>query len=339
MPPSSQIVATGAFLPEVEITNDDLRARFDAAFPGFVDEMEASTGIQRRFHAPDAMVTSDLATAAAREALGRAGLAPGDVDLILLGTDTPDYVTPATSVVVQHKLGATKAGTFDIGCACASFPVGLTTAAGWIATNPAIRHVLVIGAYLMHRHAADDDPTTFFYGDGASAAVVSAGSEPGFVAASTRADGSYHAHWGIYSGGTAEPASEESVREGRTKVRLLERYPPDVNHDGWPAIVRELATRGGFAVSDIDLAIFTQVRKPSIELVMADLGLPLERTHTIMEDHGYTGSACVGMALDAAVLAGNVRAGDLVVLVGSGVGYNQAGCAFRIGDALPGAPA
>ena len=113
-------------------------------------------------------------------------------------------------------------------------------------------------------------------------------------------------------------------------VRLLQRYPPDVNHENWPRIVRMLAERGGFAVQDIDLAIFTQVRLPSIKLVMEDLGLPLEKTHWVMDKWGYTGSACIGMCLDDAVDHGKVKSGDLVTLVGSGVGYNYAGVALRM---------
>ena len=91
-----------------------------------------------------------------------------------------------------------------------------------------------------------------------------------------------------------------------------------------------MAANGGFDVSDIDFAIFTQVRKPSIELVMADLGLPMEKTHTVMEKWGYTGSACVPIALDDALEQGKILSGDLVAMVGSGVGYNQAGAAFRM---------
>ena len=255
---------------------------------------------------------------------------PRIIDLIILGTDSPDYITPATSVVLQHKLGALNAGTFDIGCACASFPTGLATAAGWIATNPGVRKVLVVGVYMMHKLAAADDPMTFFYGDGAGAAVLEAGDAPGFITAAAQADGSYHGHWGIYSGGTYEPATVESVRAGRTQVRMIDRYPPEVNHDGWPRVVRRLAAEGGFEIPDIDLIIFTQVRKPSIVTVMEEIGLPMPRTHTIMEEVGYTGSACIGMALDDAWKKERVRTGDLVVLVGSGVGYNQAGVAFRM---------
>jgi len=325
----ARVVSTGRFVPEREITNDMLRERFDAVVPEFVDKMEASSCIRTRYWAPDDWATSDVALPAAQQALKRAGRSPEEVDLIILGTDSPDYITPSTSVVLQHKLGARNAGTFDIGCACASFPTGLAIGSGMIATNPSINIVLVVGVYLMHKLADPRDPMIFFYGDGAGAAVLEPGTKPGFLGSAFQADGSYHRHWGIYSGGTAEPATEESVREGRSRVRMLERYPPEVNHEGWPRLVRKLAVDGGFTVSDIDFAIFTQVRKPSIELVMDDLGLPLDRTHTVMEKWGYTGSACVGMALDDAVQAGKLGSGDLLVLIGSGVGYNQAGAAFR----------
>src|SRR5947209_8337476 len=187
----------------------------------------------------------------------------------------------------------------------------------------------VLGVYLMHKLTAANDPMVFFYGDGAGAAVLAPADEPGFLNAAFQADGAYAGYWGIYSGGTAEPASEESVRAGRTQVQIVQRYPPEINHEGWPRLVRRLAREGGFEVPDVDFLIFTQVRKPSIELVMGELGLPLARTHTVMEDWGYTGSACVPMALHDARAKGKIKPGDLVVLIGSGVGYNQAGVAFR----------
>ncbi len=336
----ANIVSTGRYLPEIEVSNDQLRRRFARVAPkgdpraiadDFVDKMEASTGIRCRWYAPDDWATSDLALRAARQALERAGRKPKDVDLLILGTDSPDYVTPATSVVLQHKLGAKNAGTFDIGCACASFPTGLATGAGWIAANPATRTVLVVGVYMMRKLADPEDPMVFFYGDGAGAAVLEPAEKPGFVTAAAHADGSYYAHWGIYAGGTAEPASAEAVEAGRTQVKLVERYPPEVNHEGWPRLARKLAAQGGFELADVDLFIFTQVRKPSIELVMEDLGVPVDRAHTIMEDWGYTGSACLGMAFDDALEKGKAKPGDLVMFVGSGVGYNQAGAVFRLG--------
>jgi 3-oxoacyl-[acyl-carrier-protein] synthase-3 len=296
--------------------------------------MEAATGILTRWYAPDDWATSDMAVRAATQACKRAGVAPSDVDMILVGTDSPDYVTPATSVIVQHKLGASRAGTFDVGCACASFPTALASASGLIATNDWIKNVLVVGAYMMHRLADPEDPAIFFYGDGAGAALLQPSDQPGLLASAFRADGAYAKHWAIHSGGTVEPATEASVREGRTKVRMLEKYPPAINDEGWPAVVRMVAERNLVRVEDIDLIVFTQVRKRTIEKAMGVLGLPMSRTHTVMEKWGYTGSACIPMALHDAIVEGRARPGQLVVLVGSGVGYNQAGIALRITDEL-----
>lgn len=328
------IRSTGLYVPEIEVPNDVLRARFAETAPEYIDKMEATTGIATRWYAPDTWATSDLAVRAARQALARGGVSAEDVDMIIVGTDSPDYMTPATSVVVQHKLGSPKAGTFDVGCACASFPTALAAANGLMATNPWMQNVLVIGAYMMHKLADPQDQGIFFYGDGAGAALLARSDERGLLCSAYRADGAYAKHWGIYSGGTAEPASEESVRAGRTNVRMVEKYPAEINDVGWPAVVNRLAEINGFAVEDVDLLVFTQVRKRTIEKAMRNLGLPMEKTHTVMEKWGYTGSACIPMALHDAVVAGRVKSGDLVVLVGSGVGHNQAGIAVRITDDL-----
>ncbi len=325
----AKVTATGCYLPEIEISNDELRRRFDASVPEFVDKMEASSGIRSRWYAPDDWAASDLALRAARQALERAGKNPADIDLIILGTDSPDFITPATSVVLQQKLGAANAGTFDVGCACASFPTGLSAGAGLIASNAALKTVLVVGVYMMHKLADPNDPMIFFYGDGAGAAILEPSNEAGFIGASFQADGTFAKHWGIYAGATAEPATAEAVAAGRTAVKMLERYPPEINNEGWPRLVRRLANENDLAVDAIDFIIFTQVRKPTIELVMNDLGLSMEKTHMIMEDWGYTGSACIPMALDDALSKGKISEGDVVVLVGSGVGYNQAAVALR----------
>src|SRR6185436_16770480 len=324
------IVSTGSYLPSIEVTNDALRARFDASVPEFVDKMEAASGIRSRWYAPSDWSASDLALRAATQALDRAGKNPEDLDLIILGTDSPDYITPATSVVLQGKLGAKNAGTFDVGCACASFPTAMANAAGLMATNRHLKTVLVVAVYLMHKLAKDDDPMLFFYGDGAGAAILERSSEPGFVASAFQADGTFAQKWMIAAGGTAEPMTEDAVRNGRAFVKMFERYPPEINNEGWPRLVRKVAENGGFAVGDIDFVVFTQVRKPTIELVMNDLGLPMSKTHTIMEQWGYTGSACIPMALDDAIAQKKIQPGDLVVMIGSGVGYNQAAAAFRM---------
>jgi 3-oxoacyl-[acyl-carrier-protein] synthase III len=326
----ANIVSTGSYLPEIEVTNDALRERFRDAAPEFVDKMEASSGIRSRWYAPADWAASDLALRAAQQALERAGKKPEDLDLIILGTDSPDYITPATSVVLQAKLGAKNAGTFDVACACASFPTAISNGAGLMSTNRDLKTVLVVAVYQMHKLANEADPMIFFYGDGAGAAVLERSDEPGFVSAAFQADGTFAKNWLIQAGGTVEPATELAAREGRTLVKMLERYPPEVNNEGWPKLVRKVAANGGFAVEDIDFVVFTQVRKPTIELVMETLGLPMSKTHTIMERWGYTGSACIPMALHDAIEQKKIKPGDLVVLVGSGVGYNQAAAAFRM---------
>jgi 3-oxoacyl-[acyl-carrier-protein] synthase-3 len=328
------IIGTGRYLPEIEVTNETFAkwmGEVSPKLPEVVGKFEASSNIKTRFYAPDDWATSDLAVEAAKDAIADAGITAEDIDLIILGTDSPDYITPATSVVVQHKLGAVNAGTYDVGCACASFPTGLAQAAGLIATNPSLKYVLVIGAYMMHRLSDyKHDVVSFFYGDGAGAAVLAPSDKPGFISAKFFADGSYYPNWGIYAGGTAEPATVENVQSGKTQVRLITAFPPEVNNEGWPKRIREVAQNGNFAIEDIDFVIFTQVRLNSIKLVMEDLGLPLEKAHWIMDKWGYTGSACLPMAFDDARKLGKIKSGDLVVFIGSGVGYNQAAVAFRM---------
>ncbi len=328
------IKSTGFYLPEIEMKNEALHARFAAENPDFVPKMEGSTGIKTRFYAPNDWATSDLAVRAAKQAMERGGVTAEDIDLIIVGTDSPDYITPATSVVVQNKLGAKKAGTFDVGCACASFPTALSAANGIMATNPWMKNVLVIGAYMMHKLADPTDTAIFFYGDGAGAALLQRSSEPGLMSASFRADGSFAKMWGIMAGGTVEPANVDAINAGRTHVRMTEKYPPEVNDEGWPAVTRMIAERNQFNLRDVDLFVFTQVRKRTIEKVMTKLEVPVEKAHMIMDKWGYTGSACIPMALHDAVVTGKAKPGQLVVLVGSGVGYNQAGIALRLTDAL-----
>lgn len=332
----ARIVSTGAFTPGLEVSNDVLRQRFaPRGKDEVIDKFEARTGILRRFYAPGDWATSDLAVHAARQALERAGRRPEDVDLILLGSDSPDYPTPATSVVVQHKLGAKNAGTFDVGCACASFPTAVAAAAGLMATNRHLRTVLVIGAYMMHKLADPDDLVMFFYGDGAGAAVLEPSDAPGFIGAAMQADGSYSRAWCIAAGGTVEPASEAAIRAGRTQVRMWDKYPSLINDEGWPRLLRRLATENELALDDVAQFIFTQVSRSTIETVMGEIGQPMEKAHLIMQDVGYTGSACIPMALDSALAQGKIKDGDLVVLVGSGVGYNQAAAAIRMSGTAP----
>ena len=182
MPRIAQIVSTARYLPEREVPNAELTARFAAlGRPHVIDKLAASTGIVRRFYAPDNWVTSDLAAAAAKEALKRAGRKPENVDLVIVGTTSPDYVAPNTAVVVQDKVGAKNAGTFDVDCACAAFPAQVAIAAGLLATNPAMKTILLVGVDMIHRLSDPSDPGIFLWGDGAGAAVMEAGDREGFI--------------------------------------------------------------------------------------------------------------------------------------------------------------
>ena len=325
----AHIVSTARYLPEHVVTNAELAARFAARGDlNIIDEFAEHTGITQRFYVSDEWVTSDLALPAAREALKRAGRKPEDVDLIIVGTDTPDYITPSTSVVLQRKLGAKNAGTFDVGCACASFPTAMAIGSGLIAADPAIKIVLVIGVYLMHRLSDPNDPSCFLYGDGAGAAVSETGNQQGFIGAAFHADGAYASYWGIFAGGTAEPASVDAVKAGRTQVRRPHIIPPD--HDGWPRLFKRLASENGFTANDVDQLLLTQISKPAIAIAAERCNVPMEKCHTIMEKCGYTGSACIPMALDDAIELGKIKRGDLVVMIASGVGYNQSAAAVRM---------
>jgi 3-oxoacyl-[acyl-carrier-protein] synthase III len=328
----AQIISTARYSPERVVTNAELTKRFTAlGRPTVVDRLAASSGITQRFYVPDDWVTSDLALPAAKEALKRAGRKAQDLDLIILGTTSPDYITPDTAVVLQHKLGAKNAGTFDVGCACASFPTLITIGSGLIATNLAIKTILLIGVDMIHRLTDPNDPGCFLWSDGAGAAVLEGGALQGFVGAAFQADGEYASGWGILAGGTFEPASIDAVKAGRTQMRREGgNYPATVNEDGWPRLFRRLAAENGFTENDVDQLLFTQISKRSITVAAERCGVPLEKCHTIMEKYGYTGSACIPMALDDAIEAGKIKRGDLVVMISSGLGYNQAAAAVRM---------
>jgi len=327
----AQIVSTARYLFEHAVTNAKLTEHFTVlGRPTVIDRLANSTGIMQRFYASDGWATSDLAVPAAKEALKRAGCKPEDVDLIIVGTTSPDYTTPDTSVVLQHKLGAKNAGIFDVDCACASFPALIAVASGLIATI-AMRTILVVGVDMIHKLTDPSDPGCFLWSDGAGAAVLEGGNHPGFIGAAFQADGAYASGWGILAGGTFEPASIESVKAGRTQMRRAAgNYPASVNEENWPRLFERLCAENDFKPGDVDQLLFTQISKPSIAIAAKPCNVPLEKCHTIMEKYGYTGSACIPMALDDAIELGKIKRGDLVVMLASGLGWNQTAAAVRM---------
>jgi 3-oxoacyl-[acyl-carrier-protein] synthase-3 len=325
----AKITGTGSFVPERVLTNEDLSRMLGEDINEFVSQV---VGIRERHICSENESTADLATEAAKRALDTASVNPEDLNLIILATDTPEYLSPATSVVVQHRLGARNAGTFDLNSACAGFVTALDTASKFIIADDSYKKVLVIGAYAMSKYLDwNDKKTATIFADGAGAVVLEASAEgPGLLASKLVADGSFHKHMGIYAGGTHLPITEDVLREGRwTKVRFAQKYPPEVNIEGWPAIVHDVLMKSGLTLADVDLFLFTQVNLSTIKEVMRLMQLPMERTHTIMQKWGYTGSACIPMVLDDAVREGKLKQGQIVVMCASGGGLNMACAAFR----------
>jgi len=326
---NANIVGTSVYVPEKIVTNDDLSRILGEDINEFVTHV---LGIHERHVCAENESTADLATNAGRQALENAGIDAAELDLIILATDTPEQLSPATSVVVQHRLGALNAGTFDVNSACAGFVTALDTASKFIIADPAYRNVLVIGAYAMSKYLdLHDKKTATIFADGAGAVVLQARDDQrGYLAGKLRADGSFHDYMGIYAGGTRLPITKQVIDEGIwNKVRFAKKYPAEVNTEGWPAIVNEVLAKARLSIDDIKLFLFTQVNLSTIKEVMANLGLPMERTHTIMHKWGYTGSACIPMVLHDAWAAGKLEHDDNVVMCASGGGLNMACVAFR----------
>jgi 3-oxoacyl-[acyl-carrier-protein] synthase-3 len=325
----ARIVGTGSYVPEKVLTNADLSRMLGEDVDEFVSNV---LGIRERHVCRDDESTADLAEAAARRALRTSGVAAEELDLIVLATDTPEYVSPATSVVVQHRIGAKRAGTFDLNSACAGFVTALDAASKYVIADSSYRNVLVIGAYAMSKFLDwSDKKTATIFADGAGALVLQAREDrAGFLASKLVAEGSYHDHMGIYAGGTAMPVTEEVLREGVwQKLRFAKKYPAEVNTEGWPAIVGDVLAKANLTKDDVALFLFTQVNLSTIKQVMEKMELPWERTHTVMGKWGYTGSACIPMVLDDAVREGKLNAGDVLVMCASGGGLNMACAAFR----------
>jgi 3-oxoacyl-[acyl-carrier-protein] synthase-3 len=313
------ITGTGSYVPERIVTNEELSGILGEDIDDFVSN---TLGIrERRFCAPDES-TADLAANAAQEALDSAGVSASDVDLLIVATDTPEYISPATAPVVQARIGAWKAGAFDINSACAGFVTALDAAWKYIRADERYNRILVVGAYAMTKFVdPHDKKTSTIFADGAGAVMLERSTEPGLLASELFADGRLAAGMGVFAGGTAEPITQDVLDEGyRNKLRFVTKYPREVNEVGWPRIARSVLDRIGKTPDDVDEWLWTQVNRGTINEVMNTLGQPADKAHTIMGKWGYTGAACLPMALDDSVRAGRLDDGDLILMTGSGAG-------------------
>lgn len=329
---NAKIIGTGVYVPEKILTNDDLSRMLGESINEFV---EHKVGIVERRIAAETESAADLATEAARNALANANLKADEIDLIILATDTPEYLSPATSVVVQKRIGATAAGTFDVNCACAGFVTALDVAFKYIIADASYVNVLVVGCYAMSKFLDwKDKKTATLFADGAGAVLLRAtendADESGFLASKLVADGSYAEFMGIFAGGTKQPIDEKVLAENKwNKLRFASKYPPEVNIEGWQKIVRAVTAKADISVDDVNLFLWTQVNLSTIKIVMELMELPFEKTHTIMRKWGYTGSACIPMVLHDAIENGKLKRGDVVALCASGGGLNMAAMVLR----------
>jgi len=328
----ARITATGRYIPERVITNNDLNVMLGENVGDWLVE---NVGIRERHVMAEDETTSDMAVAAAHQALERANLSPTDLDLIIVATDTPDYLSPATASVVQAKLGATNAGTFDVNCACAAWVTGLDMAARYIATDADYEQILVVGAYGMTRFVDwTDKYTCTLFADGAGAVIVATGDAPGFLSGKLVAHGEYHDALGIYSGGAYRPATPELVSvSGKPSVQFVKKFPATFNSDNWPPLVNQVVHKAKLTLDDINYFLFTQLNLRTIESVMQNLGQPMSKTHWIGDKWGYLGSACIPAALDDALEQGiGPKPGDNVVFCATGGGMAMAASVWRWGS-------
>jgi 3-oxoacyl-[acyl-carrier-protein] synthase-3 len=309
------------------MTNADLAQRVDTS-----DEWIFShTGIRERRIAADDEATSDLAIRAGRQALERAGLDPLELDLVLVATSTPDYLGfPSTASLVQHGLGATRAGAVDLSAACTGFVYALETARSHIVAGSA-RHVLVIGAEVFSRILDwDDRNTCILFGDGAGAVLVGPSAAdlppPYFAPSLLRSDGSGGGALLRPAGGTRQPlaATEREsavVMDGRRVYAFAITVVKD--------IILEILAKNGFTLDDVGWVVPHQANVRIVASAAHRLGLPLDRFYLNMERYANTSGATIPLALAEMDQAGLLRRGQLVVTVGFGAGLTWGANLFR----------
>lgn len=327
---NAKISACGAYAPARIIPN----AYFNELLGEDVDTwLRTNVEIfERRWSGPDES-SADLAEHAARQAMDRAGLTADQLDLIIVATDTPEFVSPSTASVVQDRLGASNAGTFDINTACAGFVTALDIGAKYIRSDEAYNRVLIIGTYAMSKYLnMEDKKTVTLFADGAGAVVLEYTEEEGigFLASELRSKGEYNEWMGIYGGGTRYPVTTESMANHQHQLQFVHKFPKELNPVTWSDMARKLSERTGVIPAEVDHYFITQININAIRETMNLLEVSPSKAHTVMHHYGYTGSACIPMALNDAWEKGLVKSGELLYFIGSGGGLAFASAAFRM---------
>jgi len=323
MKPQSRMIGTGSYVPDRLVTTDELAGLTGLAPTAIV----RLTGIrERRWAAPDE-ATSDLAFRAAQAALNAAGATAASLDAIILSTTSPDTPMPSAACHVQRLLGAKRAFACDVAASCSGFLYALSVGDLMIRMGQAKR-VLVAAAETKSRYLnVKDGHTAILFGDGAGAAVLAEGDEHhGLLAINLYADGSRADLITIPAGGSRLPVSEKTMAEGLHAIHMRGPSLFRIAVRRLEAAVTETLKAHGLAVRDVQWFIFHQANGRLLEKVTARLGIPAEKTVSVIEQYGNTSSSALPLALDTAVKTGKVRPGDLVLLgtIGGGLTWGTA---------------
>lgn len=324
--PLAGILGTGTALPEKVITNADLEKLVDTSDQWIIER----TGIKERRQAGPHETTSSLSVEASRKALEMAGISPSELDLIICSTISPDMPLPATASFVQHDLGARPCFAFDLAAACSGFLFGLSVAEQFIQTGAA-KYALVIGAELLSRYLDyKDRATCVIFGDGVAAGVMGPATPPsGILAAEMRTNGLYADHLYIPAGGTAKPASCETVqaREHYIKMRGNELFKVAVR--SLEEVSRRVLEKARARPEEVSLFIPHQANQRITEALRERLGLSPEKVYSNIVRVGNTSSASIPICLDECVRSGRIKKGDLILMAAFGAGVTWGAVLMR----------
>ena len=319
----SVVRGVGGYLPERVMTNDDLVKIVDTSDEWIVQR----TGIKQRHIAAEGEVTSDLALVAAKRALDNAGMDARDIDLIVIGTTTPDRTFPSTAAILQQKLGITGGSAFDVQAVCSGFVFAVATADSYIKTGLAKR-ALVIGAETASRLLDWEDRTTcVLFGDGAGAMILEGrevpddAAENGILVSSLRTDGS---HWDkLYVDGGV--SSTQSIGHLRMEGREVFKHAVGMISD----VVEDVLAKTGKTTADLDWFVPHQANKRIIDGAGRKLGIPEDKTVVTVDMHANTSAASVPLALWVASEEGRIKKGHLVMLEAMGGGFTWGASLIR----------
>ena len=317
---------TGSYVPARVVPNSWFETQVDTSDEWIVQR----TGIKERRCVAPGEATSDMAVQAGRRALEAAGIAAEDLDLIICGTLTPDHLLPGTSALLQHRLGAKRAGAFDCNAACTGFLTAFNTAEAFIAAGRA-RRVLAIGAETLSQFVDyKDRGSCILFGDGAGAAVLTPWEDckQGEVLRTVLgADGEGYEHIHMLAGGSRLPPTVETVRAGQHYIRVNGREVFRFAVQRMGDLIEDLAS--GHEYDEIGLVVPHQVNRRIIDAALERMGWTDEKVTVNIQHYGNTSAASVPVALDEAVRAGRAPKGKLVILVAFGAGLTWGGALLR----------